>query len=110
MTVTFTRTDRRGSLLIFSWWKGACKHSYYYTHRNYIIQIRPDLKKNLYREPTPSVSVVSTLIPVVFRIQMECYSQNSALVYAKNYAAQPGLNEIPPAKKVSNEIFKYILI
>lgn len=30
--------------------KGSCKHPRYRTHRNYIIQIRADLKKNLYRE------------------------------------------------------------
>lgn len=77
-----------------------------------IISFKSGISKRIYIANTaPSVSVVSTLIPVVFRIRNGMlFTKNFALVYAKNYAAQPGLNEIPPAKKVSNEIFKYILI
>lgn len=63
------------------------KYLSYYTRRNYNIQIWPDLKKNLYCEYRPSVSSVLTLIPGVFRIRNGMlFTENFALVYAKNYA------------------------
>lgn len=48
----------------------------------------------------PSVSVVSTLIPVVFRIRNGMlFTENFASVYAKNYESWPGIERNSTRKK-----------